>query len=542
METWIYLVAAVLWAMKVCKGDLYTMKKSMMIVFALVLVVAAAWSVAGCSGQAAGSGNAADAGYRSLFEEEEIMEISVEITEEDWADILANPMDEVYHEATVAVNGETLEQVGIRTKGNSSLASVANSDSDRYGFRIKADKYVDDQTFSGLNEFVLNSQFADPSYMREYLTYAAMEHLGGITPYVNFAEVYVNGEHFGFYLCVEAIDDSFVERQVDAETAELYKADGERSTLLPSMQLTQFESKYGSDTSLTHISELIEVLDAATAESKAELEAILDVDSILKAIAINAVMGNYDSYSGSMAHNYYLLYDNGIFRYVGWDYNMSIGGFMGDNGSSVTADINDPFYGTTAADRPLFRKLLDIEEYKSRYLGYVEELLTYFEGFESTVQELDALIGEHVQNDPSAFYTYEQYQANITASDTDLSTQAKGGFGGGEAPADGERPEMPEGMTMPEDGNFTPPEGMTMPEDGDFTPPEGMMAPQDGDFTPPEGMGAPSGDGEADAADGDADQGGGRRMDGGGMINSIPPSIVDYITQRVENIKTQLTS
>ena len=59
-----------------------------------------------------------------------------------------------------------------------------------------------------------------------------------------------------------------------------------------------------------------EVLNNTTEDNKEELEAILDVDSVLKAIAINTVMGNYDSYNGSKAHNYYLLYSDGKFSYI----------------------------------------------------------------------------------------------------------------------------------------------------------------------------------------------------------------------------------
>ena len=72
----------------------------------------------------------------------------------------------------------------LNTKGFSSLTMVASSTSDRYGFKIKTDKYEKGQTLNGLDMFVLNGSFSDASYMREYLTYAAGEYLGTITPFV----------------------------------------------------------------------------------------------------------------------------------------------------------------------------------------------------------------------------------------------------------------------------------------------------------------------------------------------------------------------
>ena len=331
-------------------------RKAMMILVSFILLI----NLSGCN-----SVKTMASSYEHLFKDGEIIDIKIEIPEEDWEDIKENAIDEEYHMANLTINNINVEDIGIRTKGNSSLRSVAGSDSDRYSFRIKIDKYIDDQTVEGMDEFVLNSQFADPSYLREYLTYKAMAELGGTTPYVNFCNLYINDELFGFYLCIEALDDSFVERLTDAEDTNLYKADGERATLLSDMDLKQFENKYGEDEELQNIQKLIDIINNEDV-TKEELENIIDVDSVLKAMAINSIMGNYDSYSGSMAHNYYLLYENGKFEYIGWDYNMSIGGFM-ENGASVKADISNPVYGTTLEKRPLFETIFAIEDYQNTY-------------------------------------------------------------------------------------------------------------------------------------------------------------------------------
>lgn len=458
-----------------------------------------------------------DADYKHYFTDEDIMTVELTIDADGWQDMLDNAMDEEYHEADITVNGDTLESVGIRTKGNSSLSSVASSDSDRYSFRIKTNKYVKGQKYDGMSEFVLNSQFADPSYMREYLTYEAMAYLGGITPYVSYCNLYVNGELFGFYLCIETIDNSFTERHTDAEDAALYKADGERCTLLSDMELSQFESKYGSDDNLDNIQQLVDVLNQDTV-SKEELDSIVDASSVLKAIAINTVMGNYDSYSGSKAHNYYLLYEDGIFYYVGWDYNMSIGGFMEGGSSSVIADITTPIYGTILEQRPLFEKVLAIDEYYEEYLGYVQELVDYFSDFETMVADLREMIDSYVEADPTAYYTYDQYVENITASGTDLTTETDSGMG-----------DFPSDFQMPE-GDFSGMQEGEMPDFSQMQPPS-----DDASGERPE-MGE-DGDFSQDGGPGGGMPGGGM---GGGMISNIPVSIMDYIPQRVTNIQGQL--
>jgi len=344
--------------------------------------------------------------------------------------------------------------------------------------------------------------------MREYLTYAASEYLGCQTPDVAYCNLYINGELFGFYLCIESYDDSFTKRYTNSEDTVLYKAESENCTLLASDDGTGFDIQYGEDEDYSNIKNLITVLNNTTSENKDELESTLDINSVLKAIAVNTVMGNYDSYSGSKAHNYYLMYSDGKFSYIGWDYNMSIGGFVEDNGASVTTDISNPVYGVDISQRPLIQKLLAIDEYYQRYLGYVDSFTEYFSDFEGTVGAIADSIRENVKNDPSAFYTIDQFEASIISSDTDL-TQVQSKTQGGMGKDNGANIQRPKGETP------------AMPSDGT-------------QFKP---------DGEAQTKPRDVQGGGGQDMqrpNGGGMsINADAVSIVDYITQRIQNIQSQ---
>ncbi len=460
--------------------------------------------------------------YGNVFGQGEIIDVKVDLSAEDWQALQDNAQQELYYPANVTVNGTTVENVGFRAKGLSSLTSVASSDSSRYGFKIKTDEYDKGKTLNGLDMFVLNGSFADPSYMREYLTYLTTAYLDGVTPYLSYTNLYVNGELFGFYLMIEAYDDSFVERTTTAKDAVLYKADSETCTLLPEDDGTGFDVQYGTDDSYSNIKQLIEVLNSTTAENKDKLEEILDVDSALKAWAINTVMGNYDSYSGSKAHNYYLLYANGRFSYIGWDYNMSLGGFGEVNGGSVTADIASAVYNVESSKRPLIEKLLAVDEYKQRYLEYVNSLTDALGDFRQTITSLAEKIGSYVENDPSAFYTYEQFQSNIAESDTDLSQVKAGTSGGGKQRPDGAASAMPDGATPPDGAVPEMPDG-TAPIMPDGTTQTNGTTPimPDGATRPDGGQGQ-------------------RPWGGGGMINSQAVSIVDYLIQRTENIKTQL--
>ncbi len=241
---------------------------------------------------------------------------------------------------------------------------------------------------------------------------------------------------------------------------------------------------------------------------KGDIESVLDIDSALKYIAANTVLGNYDSYNGNLAQNYYLYGQNGKFTVLPWDYNMSISGF-GGGGDATTIPIDEPVMGVNMENLPLIDNLLAVDEYKEKYHEYVKELLSYLESFESRVAEISDIIRPYIQADPSKFYTMEQFEASIKYSETTGNTSPSP-VPSNNAPAN----------VAPADDNAA---------NGGQQPPQGMQGrPTDGNRPePPQGF-----------------QGGNRGGGAGGpdnmmMGNSI--SIMNYIRDRVENINKQLS-
>ena len=161
--------------------------------------------------------------YAKYFDSDAVTVVNITISESNWADILENPTAEEFHVADVEINSDVYSGVGIRTKGMTSLSSVASSDSDRYSFKVKADEYVSGQSFAGLDEFVLNNNYQDPTYMKEFLSYELMEEMDVPTPLHAYAAVYINGEYFGLYLMVEAVEEDFAMRNFGSDYGELYK-------------------------------------------------------------------------------------------------------------------------------------------------------------------------------------------------------------------------------------------------------------------------------------------------------------------------------
>ena len=98
-------------------------------------------------------------------------------------------------------------------------------DSDRYSFKIEFDQYDSTKTYHGLDKLSLNNVIQDNTYMKDYLAYQMMKEFGAPAPLCSYAYITVNGEDWGLYLAVEAVEESFLQRNYGKDYGELYKPD-----------------------------------------------------------------------------------------------------------------------------------------------------------------------------------------------------------------------------------------------------------------------------------------------------------------------------
>lgn len=160
----------------------------------------------------------------ALFDTSSILSVNIQMDEAEWNDMLENATAETYYQCNVEVNGTMFYQVGIRSKGNTSLSAIANDDTtDRYSFKLEFDHYVDGQTCFGLDKLILNNNYADATNLKEALIYDMYQYLGADASLYNYAKISVNGEYWGVYLALEGVEDSFQLRNYGTESGELYK-------------------------------------------------------------------------------------------------------------------------------------------------------------------------------------------------------------------------------------------------------------------------------------------------------------------------------
>lgn len=160
-----------------------------------------------------------------------------------------------------------------------------------------------------------------------------------------------------------------------------------------------------------------------------DLETYMDIDNLLRYMAVHVFSVNEDSLSGTMAHNYYLYESDGKLSLIPWDYNLALGGMGGMGGGRpggsgeteersgatgvVNSPIDDAFSGTK-----FFDTLMENETYHSQYEAYLQQLVSEYingGGFDAFYERVRSQIDELVETDPTAFYSYDEYE---TAAET----------------------------------------------------------------------------------------------------------------------------
>lgn len=163
-------------------------------------------------------------GYESrLFDRSRVH--TIDIVMDDWDSFIETVENEEYSVCSVVIDGEAHKNVAIRGKGNTSMSSVSQMNSDRYSFKIEFDHYDSTKTYYGLDKLCLNNIIQDNTYMKDYLAYTLMDNFGVAAPLCSYAYITVNGEDWGLYLAVEGVEDAFLKRNYGSDYGNLYKPD-----------------------------------------------------------------------------------------------------------------------------------------------------------------------------------------------------------------------------------------------------------------------------------------------------------------------------
>lgn len=197
-------------------------------------------------------------------------------------------------------------QCGHRAKGNNSLRLSEQYGLDRYSLKLEFDHYTSG-SYHGLDKFSLDACFQDNSYMKNWIAYDMMDHMGVPAPLTSYVWVTVNGQDWGLFLAVEEPEEAFAKRNFGTGHGQLYKPDYrslQQENADVHLRYTgpdpeNYDNIFRNakfpvtDGDKTRLIEALRILDEGEG-----LERAIRVDEVLRYFTVQVFVVNLDSYLG----------------------------------------------------------------------------------------------------------------------------------------------------------------------------------------------------------------------------------------------------
>jgi hypothetical protein len=175
-----------------------------------------------------------------------------------------------------------------------------------------------------------------------------------------------------------------------------------------------------TDPALNDYSDVIDLLDflnnSSDEDFEAGIEAVLDVDQLLRTLAVAAVITDYEGPLGAY-DDFYLYHrpDTDQWVFIPWDQNKSFGRNRCANDTVPANPVEKPWCQNES--RPLFDRLFAVPRFAAAYRAHLTTLLTDWftvEKLQAWIDELDALVQPQLATDSAYLWTLADYKLALT--------------------------------------------------------------------------------------------------------------------------------
>jgi spore coat protein H len=381
------------------------------VVHRIATLVTATWALV-CLCQVPAQAQTAD----ELFASQALQRVDLFLNSADWAKLKANFQENTYYPADLTWNGQTVRNIGIRSRGRGSRSDT------KPGLRVDFDRYATGQTFLGLKSFILDNGTQDASGIHEPVAAAFYARLGIPVSREIHTRLYVNNAYAGVYVIVESVDKDMLARvfgaigddtQNDGHLYEYKWNDDWRFTSLGSsldpyklrFEPTTHESETDEEL-YRRIEQLVRLTNEATAASLAgAIGPIFDIPAFIRYVAAQNFLADTDGFLGAFGMNNFYLYrleNSEVHTLISWDSDNTF--------YSAELSINEGWSGN-----PLMEKLMSVPEYNALYFAEVSRTtqLAEADGWLDTeiirqVQRIDTAMKE----DPAKPYSNSSYEGS----------------------------------------------------------------------------------------------------------------------------------
>lgn len=418
---------------------------------------------------------------KGLYDDDIVRTVFLNFENDDWeAELEEFHGTDVEVPAEMTVDGQKYSGVGVHFRGMSSYMGVRAGH--KRSLNVSIDFSDENQRLYGYKTLNLLNSHEDPSFLHTVL-YSKIARAYIPAPKANFVHVVINGESWGIYANAQQFDKIFLTENYGSDKGARWKvrgnpgADGGLRYVGDDLEEyeSRFQMKSGGKKDWKALIEVCRVIDETpTDELKDAIEPILDVDGVLKFLALDNVLINGDGY-WTRASDYSLFRDGaGKFHLIPHDMNEAFGpammfgpgmgrggpgmgpggpgGFGGPGGGRFggpqggaqqkqqrggpqgkqgrgfggpgmgpggpgggNVDL-DPLVGLENQRTPLRSKLLAVPEYKARYLELVKQIADEWLDWNRLgpiVAAQAKLIDPYVKEDTRKLSTYEAFQAAV---------------------------------------------------------------------------------------------------------------------------------
>ena len=409
-------------------------------------------------------------GAEPLYDPNVVRTLFFQFENDDWEkEMMAFNNTDVEVPATLVVDGKTYKDVGLHFRGASSFFGVPEGL--KHSINVSLDFVHDAQNLLGYTTLNLLNSHEDPTYLRTVLYLQAAREMVP-APKANYTRVVVNGESWGVYVSAQQFNKGFVNEWFKTTDGARWKVPGSpqgRGGLeYLGTDVAQYKRVYeikskDDPKSWAALIELCKALNTTPSEDlERALSPMLDVDGVLKFLALEVALVNGDGY-WTRASDYSIYLDTkGMFHIMPHDANETFGpgggrgmggpggpggpgggqmrggrggqgggmmppppngagGTGGPGGMRMGGPELDPLVGLADSTKPLRSKLLAVPALREKYLGYVRQIATKWLDWNTVgplAKRYQALIADDVRKDTRKLDTYEAFESGLNTLKT----------------------------------------------------------------------------------------------------------------------------
>jgi spore coat protein CotH len=350
-----------------------------------------------------------------LFNPEVLQRIDLWLNEDDWAKLKAAFQENTYYPADLTWNGQSVPNVGIRSRGLGSRSAT------KPGLRVDFDRYAGGQQFLGLKSLVLDNLTQDHTGIKETVAMRFFTRIGIPAPRETHTRLYVNGRYAGLYGLVESVDKTMMGR-VFGSVGDDVQNDGylfEYNYVLGSpwrftyegAAMTPYKARFDIKTNESHgdsriwgpIEELVRLTNnTATTLFDQTISPLVDLPAFVRYIAGQNFIAQNDGFNGYDGMNNFYVYrleNSPKHVFIAWDE---------DN-----AFLAPDFAVTTRLDENnLTRLTLQTGTYRQQYFSVLGEAAASASGWmRQEMQRQFDMINQAMLEDTQKPYSNDEHAA-----------------------------------------------------------------------------------------------------------------------------------